>query len=163
VLEKFSTILKKETTCSGKNMEAVTKLAFDNEINTARSQSLFITASQSKSKSSRDYPNCHACHTPQCFRQRNFKGGTQCIMGLGIPQLLTQSNVALFGSAVFLEVLEVVSRCLRSADCEGGVNVANSPGFQEIQILLGFTTERLLLEPGVVSLQSSHQEGVLRN
>lgn len=119
MLEKFSTILKKETTCSGKNMEAVTKLAFDNEINTARSQSLFITASQSKSKSSRDYPNCHACHTPQCFRQRDFKGGTQCIMGLGIPQLLTQSNVALFGSAVLLEVLEVVSRCLRSSDCEG--------------------------------------------
>ena len=41
------------------------------------------------------------------------------LWGLGIPQL-PHSNVALLVSAVLLEVLEVVSRCLRSADCEGG-------------------------------------------
>lgn len=58
-------MLKKETTCSGKNMRAVTKVTFDNM---ARSQRLLITASQSESKSSSHYPNYHAYHTPQCLR-----------------------------------------------------------------------------------------------
>ena len=94
-------------------MEAVTKVSFDKEINVARSQRLFITASQSEPKSSRDYPNCHACHTPEGLRHKSFKGGiqerTQCTMGLGTPQLLPRCNMALFGSAVPLKVLDVVS------------------------------------------------------
>jgi hypothetical protein len=102
-------MLKKETPCSGKNMEAVTKVSFDKEINVARSQRLFITASQSEPKSSRDYPNCHACHTPEGLRHKSFKGGTQCTTGLRIPQLPPRCNMALFGSAVPLKVLDVVS------------------------------------------------------
>lgn len=100
-------MLKKETICSGKNMEAVTTVTFNKEINSARSQRLFITASQSESKSSRDYSSCHAYHISEYLRHKCFKGGiqvgTQCTVGLGMPQLIPQYNVALFGSADFLD------------------------------------------------------------
>lgn len=95
----------------------------------ARSQVLFITTARTnESKSSQGLFQLPCPSQTLLLKQKNFKGGTQGAMGLGIPQLLPHSSVALLGSAALRESFGAESRCLRPARC----SVARSSGFQGI-------------------------------